>query len=683
MVRAWSRSFLYAARNRACALCAERLAWPLFATSDFQAWWSRCVASLRSTPAAWPSFTHARLTRSAGLSSVSAHLPSTGGAAGSGIGGSGYVTDSLALMGLNSSAARAGTAAASAMSRRVRFMCGSSRLDIAQGCPPPFPARSTGASVCRICSWSVGGGGFCAVCIAAICALAAPSCFCRSSICLRKEAAWACADFVRASSRSSSARATIATLFAAATALPRTLGPSGALAGAGAGLAGSALAGFTSVVVLTLARAAGRASIGAGTRRANQSSATTRAAPTTAHGQVRRAGALSMGWNSGRSVDMGVSCSGVLRDGANGLHAAEEGVVDRVGCVGRGLSRQEGDGGRVAGVQHPDHQEAARAGVDGRAQRGGDLRAAVAQEAHGVRGGASGLRPLVGREQRVGIAELLPSVATRVGGALLRGVQSSAPLQHRIHVAAGAQRGMRDPPRGRAAPLDQAGLAQVHAGAEERERHRGGEHLAGGADDLVEAGGGHAAAQIVLLLAPADVIVGALVGVDGADRRDLGAARGVEPFLPVALRRGLRHLFMGAGQQRGQREDQDVLLHGGPPGSLKQKNPVGVMEAAARARRSPRRRRARVLGVRARRPARRFRARRRAAGARPLSAPRGNGRLAPPPRRGGTRRGPPGGSFPAGEARETIRRRPAAAWASPGGGRGPASTSPRRAARAR
>ena len=36
------------------------------------------------------------------------------------------------------------------------------------------------------------------------------------------------------------------------------------------------LAGFNSVVALTLARAAGLASIGAGTRRANQSSATTR-----------------------------------------------------------------------------------------------------------------------------------------------------------------------------------------------------------------------------------------------------------------------------------------------------------------------------------------------------------------------------------------------------------------------
>src|SRR5882757_1167081 len=36
-------------------------------------------------------------------------------------------------MGLNSSAARAGTADASAMNRRVRFMCGSSRKDIGSG----------------------------------------------------------------------------------------------------------------------------------------------------------------------------------------------------------------------------------------------------------------------------------------------------------------------------------------------------------------------------------------------------------------------------------------------------------------------------------------------------------------------------------------------------------------------
>src|SRR5882672_8177827 len=135
MVRAWSRSFLYAARNRACALCAERLAWPLFATSDFQAWWSRCVASLRSTAAAWPSFTQARLTRSAGLSSVSEHLLSVACTGGRGIGGSGYVTDSLALMGLNSSAARAGTAAASAINRRVRLMFGSSRVDIGSRAP--------------------------------------------------------------------------------------------------------------------------------------------------------------------------------------------------------------------------------------------------------------------------------------------------------------------------------------------------------------------------------------------------------------------------------------------------------------------------------------------------------------------------------------------------------------------
>jgi len=143
------------------------------------------VASLRSTPAAWPSFTHARLTRSAGLSSVSAHLPSAGCAAGSGMGGSGYVTDSLALMGLNSSAARAGTAAASAMSRRVRFMLRLQSFGHRSRLPAAVSGAKHGGERLQDLLLVGGGGGFCAVCIAAICALAAPSCFCRSSICLR------------------------------------------------------------------------------------------------------------------------------------------------------------------------------------------------------------------------------------------------------------------------------------------------------------------------------------------------------------------------------------------------------------------------------------------------------------------------------------------------------------------
>src|SRR5205085_9322967 len=90
----------------------------------FQFWNSRRVASLRSMPAPSPSFTQARLTRSAGLSSVSAHFPL--GAlveAGIGMAGRGYVTDSAALTGENSSArAAVATKARAASTVNVRSM---------------------------------------------------------------------------------------------------------------------------------------------------------------------------------------------------------------------------------------------------------------------------------------------------------------------------------------------------------------------------------------------------------------------------------------------------------------------------------------------------------------------------------------------------------------------------------
>src|SRR5206468_441181 len=98
-----------------------------------------------------------------------------------------------------------------------------------------------------------------------------------------------------------------------------TLGPSGAFPGAGSTAAGmpAALAspaagdadafGSTAGALASAAMATGRASGAGGARRTNQISVATSAAPTTAQGQVRRAGAVSIGWNSGRSVDMGLS----------------------------------------------------------------------------------------------------------------------------------------------------------------------------------------------------------------------------------------------------------------------------------------------------------------------------------------------------------------------------------------
>ena len=58
------------------AAATAALCGPLREVSCFQPWKSRRVCSLRSTFAACPSFTQARETRRAGLSSVSAHLPS-------------------------------------------------------------------------------------------------------------------------------------------------------------------------------------------------------------------------------------------------------------------------------------------------------------------------------------------------------------------------------------------------------------------------------------------------------------------------------------------------------------------------------------------------------------------------------------------------------------------------------
>src|SRR5207302_149796 len=82
---------------------------------------------------------------------------------------------------------------------------------------------------------------------------------------------------------------------------------------------------------------------------------------------------------------------------------------------------------------------------------------------------------------------------------------------------------------------------------EERQGYRRGEDLAGGGDDLVQAGSGHPAAEIALLLAAADVVVRALIAVDGAERSDLPAAGPVEPLLPAALRRRLGRFLGRAG----------------------------------------------------------------------------------------------------------------------------------------
>src|SRR3954465_5658806 len=113
-------------------------------------------------------------------------------------------------------------------------------------------------------------------------------------------------------------------------------------------------------------------------------------APRMAYGHSGRDGALSMGRNSGRSLDMEFS-SGIVGDGAHGLDAAQERVVDRFGGVGGFLADQEGDRRRVVGGERPDDQEALGGRIDGSAHRRGDLRAAIAQEADAFRSGAPGV----------------------------------------------------------------------------------------------------------------------------------------------------------------------------------------------------------------------------------------------------------------------------------------------------
>src|SRR5207237_9505698 len=99
--------------------------------------------------------------------------------------------------------------------------------------------------------------------------------------------------------------------------------------------------------------------------------------------------------------------SGGVGDVADGLQAAQESVVDRVGRVGRGLPGQERDRGRIVRMQDPDDEEAARAGIDRSAQRGRHLLAAVTQRADGVRGRAPSLLPFVRGEERRRVAPLL------------------------------------------------------------------------------------------------------------------------------------------------------------------------------------------------------------------------------------------------------------------------------------
>src|SRR5262249_19377963 len=162
----------------------------------------------------------------------------------------------------------------------------------------------------------------------------------------------------------------------------------------------------------------------------------------------------------------------------------------------------------------------ARRGIDRRAERRADLRAAVAQRADRVGGGVAGVLRLLGDELRIGVAELgLPLAARVVGG--LAGGERGATLPRGLDVAAGAPRGGGHPLPGGAGLLDQPRRAEVDAGAEERQRQRRRQHLAGVVDDLVEIGGGGLGAQRVLPLAAADEVVGELVVLQRSERRDL------------------------------------------------------------------------------------------------------------------------------------------------------------------
>ena len=223
-----------------------------------------------------------------------------------------------ALMGLNSSAARAARRR-EREEQEKRFM--GSPLGDTIGCPQrvvlsllsaaAVAGAQDGGEVCRICSgrWAA--------------AASARSAWRRSARGPRR-AASALLDLLLVGgglrlgalgalhSRSSSAFATIAMFFTAVTVLPRTLAlpPSGDQGGLdrlhrggrrparGGGGRGGDRGGWTS---------------GGRRRRTNQISAPTSAAPTTA--QARNAGGtVSIGWNSGRSVDMGLPFRGCAMD---------------------------------------------------------------------------------------------------------------------------------------------------------------------------------------------------------------------------------------------------------------------------------------------------------------------------------------------------------------------------------
>ena len=207
-------------------------------------------------------------------------------------------------------------------------------------------------------------------------------------------------------------------------------------------------------------------------------------------------------------------------------------------------------------MQHPDDEEPARAGIDRRAKRRGHLRAAVAQEADGVGGHAAGFGSLLGREERVGIAQLLLPFAAGVRRGP-SGRERAAGLQHGVDVAGRAERRVRHAPRRRAALVDQPRLPEVHACFEERQRQRRSEHLARAGDDLVELRSGQLGAQRALALPPADQVVGALIGFERAQRGDLRREVAVQALRPVTVGRLRCHFFVRAAHQQGGGDCED------------------------------------------------------------------------------------------------------------------------------
>src|SRR4051812_40400824 len=258
----------------------------------------------------------------------------------------------------------------------------------------------------------------------------------------------------------------MAMFFAPATAVPRTFGPSGLLrvaTGAGAGsaaleasatgaaacaCAGAAASLATSAFTAVSVSDAARTAPAVTSRRTAKRSTATMTAPPTTKGQARFAlGVDSIGRNSGRSVDMSVSSRIAARGGGHRAHrldAAEEAFVDRLGGSDRRLAREEGGGGRVVRVEHPDDEEAARAGIDRRAQGRRHLRAAIAHEAHGACGGVARVLVLVLGEEAIGVAQLLLRVAAGVGARFGRIRQRAARLHDRVDAPARPQRRVGD-----------------------------------------------------------------------------------------------------------------------------------------------------------------------------------------------------------------------------------------------